>query len=183
MESKGKLVDVSKNILTNKWRVTFEIDDLPKVDNLSGKDLRVTAVQWREKRSLNSNAYFHMLCGKIADALGSTLTETKNHLMAEWGELDIDEDGKARTVIIRDDIPWESIEWLHLKPTPRTKTLDDGRLYRVYLVIKPSHLYDSKSMSRLISGAVEGAKELGIETLTPSQLQAMNLAWRPREGC
>lgn len=183
MESKGRMVDVSKNILTNKWRVTFEIDDLPKVDNLSGKDLRVTAVQWREKRSLNSNSYAHLLFGKIADVLGSSLTEVKNHLMAEYGQLDVNEDGKVSTVIIRDDIKWDTIEWLHLKPTTRTKTLDDGKLYRVYLVIRGSHTYDTKEMSRLIDGTVQEAKELGIEVLTPAQLQAMNLAWRPREGC
>ena len=173
-------MDVAKNILTNRWRLTFEVDRMPAVDTLSGKDLRITAKQWREKRSLNSNSYAHLLLGKIAEETGISLTAAKNRLMAEYGQYETNDDGTPQTVILRDDIPWESLEWMHLKPTTKTKYLDDKRLYRVYLVIKGSHTYDTKEMSRLISGIVEEAKQLGIETMTPAELQAMNLAWRPQ---
>lgn len=177
MESKGRLVDANRNIFSNKWRITFEVDALPEVDTMSDKDLRITAVQWREKRSLNANSYFHVLVGKIATVLGIGLTECKNKIMAEYGQLDIDDSGKLMTIIMKDDIEWESIEWLHLKPTPKTKTLDDNNLYRVYLIIKGSHLYDTKEMSHLIDGAVSEAKELGIETLTPAELSVMLDRW------
>ena len=179
MESKGRLVDASRNIFSGKWRITFELDELPAVDSISGKDLRITAKQWREKRSLNSNAYAHLLMGKIAEALGSSMTEVKNHLLKEWGQLDLGEDGRVQTVIIRDDIPWEKLEWIHLRPTNSTRVLDDDRLYRVYYVIRGSHTYDSREMSYFISGVVQEAKELGIETLTPNELSRMNALWRP----
>ena len=180
MEIKGKLVDASKNIFSQKWRLTFELEgQLPEVDNISGKDLRITAVQWREKRSLNANAYAHALLTQIAREMGISMTEAKNRIMAEWGQVDTTEDGKQQTVIIRDDIPWERLKWIHLRPTTKTKILDDHRLYRVYLVIAGSHTYDTKTMSRFIDGIVEEAQELGIETLTPAELERMKATWQP----
>lgn len=177
METRGKLVDASRNIFSGKWRLTFEVDALPKVDTISKKDLRITAVQWREKRSLNANAYAHMLIDKIADVVGSSSTEVKNKLLSEWGQLDINDDGKIQTVIIRDDVPWEKLEWIHLKPTTSTRVLDDKRLYRVYYVVRGSHTYDSKEMSRFIDGVVQEAKDLGIETMTERDLVAIKAAW------
>lgn len=180
METKAKLVDASKNIFSQKWRLTFEVDTLPAIDDISGKELRLTAKQWREKRSLNANAYAHVLLGKIAEAVGISMTEAKNRLLAEWGQLDTDADGKPQTIIIRDDIPWERLEWIHLKPTTKTKILDDHRLYRVYLVVAGSHGYDTKTMSRFIDGIVEEAKNLNIETLTPAELERMKASWQPK---
>lgn len=44
--------------------------------------------------------------------------------------------------------------------------------------MRGSHTYDTKEMSRLIDGTVEEAKELGIETLTPDQVERMKQAWK-----
>jgi hypothetical protein len=44
-------------------------------------------------------------------------------------------------------------------------------------VMRGSHTYDTREMSRLIDGTVEEAKELGIETLTPEQLERMKASW------
>lgn len=122
---------------------------------------------------LDANAYFHVLCTKIAEQLHQTITEVKNDLIAEWGQ----PDQEIRTIILDDAIDWRKIEHLHLRPTVATKTLDNGRLYRVYIVMRGSHTYDKKEMSRLIDGAVDSARELGIETMTPDQIERMKNAW------
>jgi hypothetical protein len=44
--------------------------------------------------------------------------------------------------------------------------------------MKPSHLYDSKEMNALIAGTVDEAKELGIEVLTPDELERMEMKWK-----
>lgn len=181
METRGKLVDASKNIFSGKWRLTFEVDALPKIDTISKKDLRITAVQWREKRSLNANSYFHKLVNEIANTLGSSMTEVKNHLMADYGQLDVGEDGKVQTVIIRDDIPWEKLEWIHLRPTTSTRVLDDNKLYRVFYVIRGSHTYDSKEFSNLLEGTVAECKQLGVETLDDLEMKRLLEAYKPPE--
>ena len=46
-----------------------------------------------------------------------------------------------------------------------------------YKIYRGSHTYDTKEMSVLIDGTVADAKELGIETLPPAELQAMKERW------
>ena len=50
-------------------------------------------------------------------------------------------------------------------------------MFKCYLVYKQTHLMDSKEMARLIDGAIEVAKELGIETDTPEQLARYKEEW------
>jgi hypothetical protein len=40
-----------------------------------------------------------------------------------------------------------------------------------------SSLYDSKEMATLINGVVSEAKEIGIETMTPAEIEQMNSQW------
>ena len=54
---------------------------------------------------------------------------------------------------------------------------ENGKLFKCYLVYKQTHLMDSKEMTRLIDGAIEVAKELGIETDTPEQLARYKEVW------
>lgn len=132
--------------------------------------------EYKPKRSLNANAFFHVLCQKIAEATHQSLTAVKNQLLADYGQIDTD----MGTVILLDDIDWKSTPYMHLLPTSATRVLDNGKLYRVYWIIRGSHTYDTKEMSRLIEGAVTEAKELDIETMTPDQLKRMMAAWKPR---
>lgn len=171
----GRIAGVSRDWKSKRYHVTIETSELPPdLDTLAGYDqIDVTIRKHRERRSLDANAYFHVLCTKIAEQLHQTVTEVKNDLIAEWGQ----PDQEIRTIILDDAIDWRKIEPLHLRPTVATKTLDNGRLYRVYIVMRGSHTYDKKEMSRLIDGAIETAKELDIETLTPEQIERMKNAW------
>jgi 16S rRNA U1498 N3-methylase RsmE len=47
-------------------------------------------------------------------------------------------------------------------------------------VMRGSHTYNTAEMSRLIDATVEEAKELGVETLTPDQLERMKASWIKR---
>ena len=178
MESKGRLIGAGIDWKSAKYHVTFEVDqDVSGIlDGLSG-DLRIKAVKWREKRSLSANAYFFVLCGKIADALKCSVTEVHNRMISDYGQPEIIE-SKVMTAIILDSIAWDRLEYIHLRPTSATRTMDDGRLYRVYYVMRGSHTYDTKEMSHLIDGAVSEAKELGIETLPPDEVAKMKEAWK-----
>ena len=49
-----------------------------------------------------------------------------------------------------------------------------------YLMIKGSSDYDSKEMAHFIDCVVQEAKELGIETLTPTELERMKAEWRTK---
>ena len=164
-----------RDYMNNKWLLTFEVDEAPTVfDRTKEADLTIDIKEYRKKRSLNANAYFHTLCDKIAEAQGISHTEAHNHLIAEYGCMD----EEVKNLIIDDDIPWLKLSSLHLRPTTATRMMDNGKLYRVYIVMRGSHTYDTKEMSRLIDGTVFEAKELGIETLTPNELERMKQQWK-----
>ena len=177
METRARLVDISKDFITNKVRLTFSVDRCQNPEEYMEKDLRLKAVQWREKRSLNANAYFHVLCTKMAEATSMSLTEMKNRLISEYGQPMIDE-GHLTELILRDSVDWTKIEGVHLHPTQATKVLDNGQLYRVYLMMRGSHTYDTKEMSLLIDRTVADANDLGIETMTPDELERMKALWK-----
>lgn len=157
------------------WLVTLEFESEPRsYDQTAGDVIEVEIKKFREKRSLNANAYFHVLVDKIAEVLESSHTEVHNKLIAEYGCIDDD----IKNLIIDDEIPWQKFETIHLRPTTATKVMDNGRLYRVYLVMRGSHTYDTKEMARLIDGTVSEAKELGIETMPPAELERMVSQWK-----
>lgn len=180
MESKARLVGVSTDWMSKKMRLTFEIDHQIDPGSLEDKDLRLKAVIWREKRSLDSNSYFHVICTKMAEKLNTSLTEVKNRLLSEYGQPEIVNDS-LMTIIMREDIEWQKLDTIHLRPTTAVREMDDGKLYRVYYVMRGSHTFDSKEMSRLIDATVEEAKELGIETATPESIERMNTLWEKRK--
>ena len=128
----------------------------------------------RNKRSLSANAYYHVLCQKVAEKTNQSITEVKNQTISDYGQTDID----MGTIILRDDIDWRKIQGLHLHPTMATRVLDNGKLYRVYYVMRGSHTYDSKEMSRLIDGMVQEAKAVGVEVLPPAEIERMIGRWK-----
>lgn len=158
-----------------QWLVTFELDATPSVyEETKDKPLDINIKELRKKRSLSANAYFHVLVDKIAAELHSSHTEVHNKMIAEYGQMDT----TLEYIILRDDIPWQKVDVMHLRPTTATRTLDDGKLYRVFQIMRGSHTYDTKEMSILIDGVVSEAKELGIETLTPDELERMKASWK-----
>lgn len=126
----------------------------------------------REKRSLNANNYFYALVSKIASKLGASNAEIHNQMIQRYGQADED----MKDVILRSDINIMKLEGIHLLPTGHMKKLDNGVLYHAYKVMRGSHTYNTEEMSKLIDGTVEEAKALGIETLTPAELERLKNA-------
>lgn len=181
MELTGIFTGLTVDYLTHKAIVTFALDQKPaEIENgfikLKGKPLDISAKQHREKRSLNANAYFHLLVGKIAGEMGRTTTYVKNTLIAEYGQLLImDDDVVSIKTQLAPDIMAEQNS-LHTQYIG-SKTENDKQLY-FYHVYRGSSTYNTKEMAQLIDGTVETAKELGIETLTPNEINKIKALWK-----
>lgn len=159
--------------MTDKWMITFAVNALPSdLSDLQEKELDVTAKVHREKRSLNANAYFHVLSGKIAEKLGTSLNHEKNRLIREYGQYEVI-DGMIPTVTVKAvyEDKMLDMDGVHLKVVERP-----GETVKMAF-LRGSHTYNTAEMSRLIDATVEEAKELGIETLTPDQLARMKASW------
>jgi hypothetical protein len=180
MESKGRLVNITRDYLSGKLNVTFQIETEPieELNNLATLDeLDITAKKHRRKRSLDANAYFHVLVGKLADKLLISKTRCKNILIGRYGQQELLEDGTP--VVLKTNLGVDCMleqEFLHCHPCGCKQ--ENGIEVVFYKVFRGSHTYDTKEMSILIDGTVQEAKEQGIETIPPAELERMVGAWQ-----
>lgn len=155
--------------------VTVKQDFRDDFDKLKDKDIRVELKIWREPRSKDANAYFHVLVNKIAEAQGLGNDEVKRSLVVEYGTLARDDDGQ----LIGAMLPAGADIDQFYPYTRLYKTMEmEGREYECYLFYKRTHTLDSKEMTRLIDGTIYVARELGIDTDTPEQIARYKEEWR-----
>ena len=178
MQTLGKIVGITQDFHSGKLQVTLQIDSKP-IDDLnylsSLEELDIEIKKKSKKRSLDANAYFHVLVGKIADKMIISKAKAKNILIAKYGQVELLPDGSP--MIYKTNAPVEymmELESIHCIPV---KYVDDATFYKIY---RGSHTYDSKEMSVLIEGTVADAKDLGIDTKTPDEIERMVSTWRSR---
>lgn len=130
--------------------------------------------EYRERRSLDANAYFHVLVGKIAEVMNLGFEEVKTNLVVEYGAVARDADGFKVGFKLPESVDVSQIyRYVKLFDT----RVENGKTFNCYIVFKHTHTLDSKEMSRLIDGAIYEAKNLGIETATPQELSRMKEEW------
>lgn len=172
----GKIVDIIRTF-EKKFRVTFEVDSIDELNGLEGF-LNITVKKLSKKRSLNANAYFHLLVGKIAEKNHTSKARTKNLLMARYGQEEF-VDGQRYIITALSSIPMSEREDIHTKPIGYGYV--KGKEFTHYCVLRPTHEYDSLEMSVLIDGTVEEAKELGIPTLSENEIKHMEQLWKSNQ--
>lgn len=173
MESKARLIDIAKDWRSGKFRLTFELDSfLPNmIDAIRDCCLRLSVKKWKEKRSLDANAYMWVLLTKMAMLLETTPKELHDEMLYRYGIPDEDEDGyisiavRSRVDISRIDGYWRLF-----------KESYDGK-WKYYLRLKGTSELDKGEMSWFLKCVIEEAEDLGIETATPDQIREMEALW------
>ena len=166
---KGKLKDLTRN-MDGTWNLTLTLggEVRPVWDKYRDKDVAVEIKQYREKRSLDANAYCWTLVDKIASAMHIDKVEVYREAVRAIG-------GNSVIVCVKDVAVdalrngWQDkgIGWLTETMPSKIKGCTNVILYY------GSSTYDTKQMSLLIDHVVQDAKALGIETMTPAELEAL----------
>lgn len=142
--------------------------------------LDVEIEKHREKRSLDANSYYWLLCSRLAEAMYVSKPYMHNRLLRRYGQIEII-GGQAVYIVIPDTdeakMEVDEAELYHLKPTSQVKTGKDGKMYRTYMMLKGSSAYNTREMALLIDGLVSECKDAGIETLPPEELERMMTAY------
>lgn len=138
-------------------------------------DARWDIKEHRERRSLDSNAYFHVLCDKLRYKMTPpwSMAHMKNHLITSYGQPEYDDDGNM--IYLKANISAEKmaeVEYLHCLPVKYES--DTVIFYRVY---RGSHTYDTKEMSLLIQGTQDECLQVGVEVATPAELARYAASW------
>lgn len=177
-EFTGAFDGLAEDFLTGKQKasLTLNEDAREAFRELSGTKVSITIKKYRQKRSLDANAYFHVLVGKLADAIGISKARCKNIMICRYGQVEYLED--EQPAVLKTNIPVAHMleqEFLHCTPIGCRE--EDGTEVIFYKVYRGSHTYDTKEMYILIQGTIAEVKDQGIETMTPKELERMMKAY------
>lgn len=173
-----KLLDVHLlRDFSGAWRIEATIDSKyvqavqTFLEKAKGKVVSAALSIWRDKRSLDANAYAWKLMSMIADALtltGAATTKDDVYLtmLERYGQGDIVKVRPEKAELILREFPYK-------KPHEKLYT-DDNQYWRVWV---GSSNYNTHEMYIFIEGIIADAKELGIETLPPAEVERMMGQW------
>lgn len=176
-ELTGTIKDIAVNYITNKAEVTLSIneknsltscyDDLHQCEKLSFK-----IAKFREKRSLDANAYCWVLLGKLAAKLNKPKEEVYRDFIRDIGD-------NYEVVCVVDKAVKKLCDgWEHNGLGWQTETFPskiDGCTN--VMLYYGSSTYDTEQMSRLINSVVDECKEQGVDTRTPDEIAKMLSLW------
>ena len=170
---KGKLKDLAfgregEQIIT----LTTKTDCREWFDELKADPVDFEIKKHRKKRSLDANAYAWVLMDKIASKLSLSKIEVYRESIRDIG-------GVSQIVCVQDEAVdklrqgWErhGLGWQTDTMPSKIEGCTNVVLYY------GSSMYDTKQMSVLVDKIVQDAKELGIETDTPEQIERYKSEW------
>lgn len=165
----GRIRDLTRSI-DGKYVISVQVDDDPRhlCETLKDADIDIEIKKHRKRRSLDANAYAWVLIGKIAEKMHIDREEVYRNAIRAIG-------GTSTIICIQDkalDVlleGWRSrgIGWQAETMPSKVEGCTNVILYY------GSSTYDTLQMSLLIDHIVQDAKALGIETLTPRELEEM----------
>lgn len=181
MELTGRIENVCSDYGTGQFQLTLSVNEKERLANgyeqlKEEQLLDIRIKKHRNRRSLDANAYFHVLVDRLADVIGISKPRCKNLMIGRYGQpFLIDDETEA---VIKTNIPTEQMlehETVHCMPCGSKE--ENGQEVVFYKIFRGSSTYDTKEMSILIDGTVEECREHGIETLSPDELKRMLDAW------
>ena len=179
MDLTGVLNGITRDYREKKPIVSFKVnEDIHGIEDLDGKELRIRIAKVSKPRSLDANAYFHVLCDKLRQKMNVSMACMKNELITSYGQIEFLSDGVP--LIYKTNAPPEYIQELEEAHMKFLKQGDDGAYwYRVY---RGSHTYTSEEMHILLEGTKADAEAQGIETKTAEELARLEYLWGQRRN-
>ena len=172
----GRIVDGSRG-LTGKPRLTLEINEDEAFemafDELHEKDkITIELKPYREKRSRDANAYCFALIDKIAEKLNIDKKDVYREAIRNIG-------GVSEIVCVR-NIAVDSLisAWSARGLGWQAETFPSKLAGCTNVILYyGSSTYNTMQMSRLIDAIVTECKDLGIETMPPTELKSLLERW------
>lgn len=177
-ELTGRIVGASFDYVSGKPLVTVALNEQGEarsmVDALKSQDkLTLKFGKFKQKRSLDANAYCWTLIGKIAEKTKVPKEEVyREAIRGIGGNYDIvcikeEAADSLRSAWAKNGIGWQSETML--------SKLDGCTNVLLYY---GSSTYDTEQMSRLIENIIQDCKALGIETKNQAELDSLLKQWR-----
>ena len=177
MRITGRIVGANIDFNTGKPTIIFEVNEKNDfklmVDEMKDRDkLSIEVKPFRNKRSLDCNAYCWTLIDKLAEKLGESKEYVYKQYITHIG-------GNSEIVCVKNNAVerlckgWQrnGIGW-------QTETFDSKISGCTNVILYyGSSVYDSAQMSRLIDLVIQDCKEFGIPTETPNEIARLKATW------
>ena len=173
MKFTGTLRGVQKDWRSGEIIISFSVNEpsalneVEKIQNI--EKLSIEAKKFRNKRSLDSNAYAWVLMQEIAEAVNSDKWTVYLQCLQRYS--------RAFSHVIVKPEAVERMKELYRTCIDLGEITVNGRTGHQLQVYYGSSCFDSKEMAVFIDGIVSECKQLGIETLPPYELERMKVEW------
>ena len=141
------------------------------------KVYKATIKPHREKRSLDANGYLWVLLRQMSEKLKTTDKEIYREMIRRVGQVDIlpVKDDAIETFVRRWEANGDGWQVDVIGPCKNTVGYSNLRCYY------GSSVYDTKEFSILLDEVITEAKELGIDTTTPEEIERMKQEYGGRK--
>lgn len=157
MKFTGKFLSVSKDWQTEKYQITFTVNEesaLPEIDKLQEKKLSITAKIWRKHRSLDANGLLWHCIGQIASEMRLDKWDVYLLMLKRYG--------KYTYICVKPAVVEAvKLQWRECEEIGKVNI--NGQEAVQLLCYFGSSTYDSKEFSVLLDGVIEEMKALGLQ--------------------
>ena len=171
----GNVSSVRYDGLSNKTVVELTLDGnvAEQIESLQQKPVSVDIQPYRQKRSLNANAYAWQLIGQLAEKMQLPAAEIYRNYIKTIGvfrDIEVTENAEfpLKTVWQAHGLGW-------LAETVDYAERDGFIIMRLYY---GSSSYNTKQMSRLIDAIISDCNSVGIPTLPYEGVEKLKQSWR-----
>lgn len=173
MKSTGTIEDISIDFKSRKPKITILLNsnEITSIEELKGFKLNVELKKWKQKRSLDANAYLWVLIkelSEVTDIEPKAIYRDAISYMHTYDVIPIKNEAVDRFIS-----NWNKNGdgWICETFDSKLEGFTNVRAYY------GSSVFDSKEMSKLIETIVDECKQLGIETKPPEELKSLLEEW------
>lgn len=122
------------------------------------------------KRGLTANAYYWVLVDHLSKALGTSKDEVHQEMMRDYGTFKLNDSGKPVVFsIAAEEDPTQIAKYSRAF----AEGYVNGKKFIHRAVLKGSSEMSAKEFGDLLDGLISECKEMGIETMTPEEVAAL----------
>lgn len=171
MKTLGRYLNSNRG-LNDSIEICLEVENenvVRELEENKDKDYFIEFELYDEKRSLQANRYLWKLC----DLIGYKLRLSKDVIYL----MKLADYGVYVDLRVRNDTFTDTLDNLRREFRYIDELNSDGNYKDIRCYIGSSH-YSKKEMQRLLSGVVQDARDLGIDTWADEELNMMIKAWK-----
>lgn len=175
MEFTGKFKNVSKDFETEKFQVTFTVNEkaaIRELDNIKDcEKLNIKATKYRKKRSLDANGLLWLCLGRIAEALNTDKWSIYLLMLKRYGQF-------TYICVKQNVVEQVKAQWRECEVVGDIDI--NGQKAVQMLCYFGSSTYNSKEFSVLLNGVISEMKEMGLETPPSKEMIRALEEWEKR---